>query len=387
MILALTAALQTKGLDPNNRIAFTQPLFDARSRLPTVPVATDAGDTSWTKVRLNSLGARFDAIQIKPPLPKAGGMVWALASDKEIKCRWGITDMEGNYMPFSDPILKSDVVLNGVELSDRNHLLLQQCPAFIFPNVTYIIWFEFDDTTPVDLYVKIKLIYQREMPSGPDGQYFAGTLQLLPLRRSAAASFDERLTGLLEQKLFADAKVAIEQQMSQSKVSPYVQLQYVRITYELAVPLAQDGQQAAARELFVKAAKMLREMNPKALSDSLLIENFVATYRRKLIQKQLISRGSYNLLDRGTQSDLPSRVYYNEACALAMSGQTDAARQSLRDAVKAGFSEWSFLMQDEELRSLQDSDDYIQFVDELQASMKGKTPSFRYPPPRKPDGE
>jgi tetratricopeptide (TPR) repeat protein len=81
--------------------------------------------------------------------------------------------------------------------------------------------------------------------------------------------------------------------------------------------------------------------------------------------KQFLKSGEYLRRWRETGTPLSAQekqlagvVYYNEACAFALTKEPDKAIASLGDALDAGFSDLNQLDKDADLNSLRDRDDY-----------------------------
>ena len=66
-------------------------------------------------------------------------------------------------------------------------------------------------------------------------------------------------------------------------------------------------------------------------------------------QYELAAQAYQNAIDRGYR---PGTAYYNQACAYALAGNTDAAFASLRKALDNGFDSPAHLAKDDDLDSL-----------------------------------
>jgi hypothetical protein len=337
-----------------NALALGQQLDKVRARLPLVDVAGDQA-VPWTKVHLTANGVFFDAVQFLSPVETGDySVVFAFATpDFGDRVTWRLASNYSAYQEFSEVTSMKHVVLDGAELPDENVVIFAQ--AKLMADVHYFIYFEFQDPTPVDLYIKIKQVFPPKVWAGPPQYDAAQELGLLPIKRNALASFGERTRSLIGLKHFEEATTAIEQEMAKNEISPAMQMEYARMAYELGLGDLRLGNQPSAGQRFLKAAAMVRRMDSEKRNELLWMQTMAPYVTEELIQKNSLPHQNF-------KHHFLARLFYCEACAYAREDQADKALQSLKQSVEAGFDEIDFLVEDEELQSLQNLPAYIQFV-------------------------
>jgi len=303
---------------------------------------------SWTKVRLNTSGARFDAIRFTNRLPWPADLVWAFALPEEPLRSWSITPQRGvstEEFGFTDYHHKYNLKLPGLDLPVRNFVVFQQLEGKkIFASREYFLWFIFEDEKPVDVYVKLKLVNaQRDTcPHFTTAHPAAEQLGIeLPFQFTSAASVKDRDTDLREFRALEAARESPEKELANASARE-ADFFYARLAYGRALQLAQKQEDRDKVNRYVlKAAESMRALGEK-----------------------------YGDLEPEERRILASALY-SEACTLAMTGQPEKGLESLQGAVQAGYDDIPRIRGDVDLQPVRDLpafDDWFKELDDARQS-------------------
>ena len=312
-----------------------------------IPVFSGKTVPNWTKVRLNAAGVGCDAIRFTNAYNFPADLVWAFVVPAETQFNWGILPEGGHASEgwgFKSFYRKNNLELAGLDLPARNTVIFQHLgEGKVFVGCEFFLWFVFEDTNPIDVYVKLKLLDPRREQSA----HFAsahGIAERLgveqPFRFSEAASLIDLASDEAELRGPEAGLEFLEQRLAKTsdRAAEFYQAQ---LAHNYAGQLvAKPETREKANPYFLKAAAAMRQLQKK-----------------------------YGPLEPEEQSVL-ALTLYNEACTLAITGQAEKGLQSLREAVQAGFKDLAQIRGDDDLQSVRE----LPAFKELQKQLQPDTP-------------
>jgi hypothetical protein len=163
---AIAADKQKEGDKENDQ--FRALLTSVADKFPTVTPTRDEGKgkgkgrddaNKYTRLTLNTHGAKLDAIRFKAPGEKGNWqMHWEYVRPADTKVAWSIAGR--NYV-MTDAFVTHNTTDNfeekGAELPKENKRITQRCAVELNAKEEYIIWISFEKDEPVDLHIRINL--------------------------------------------------------------------------------------------------------------------------------------------------------------------------------------------------------------------------------------
>jgi hypothetical protein len=304
---------------------FAATITRVRSGFAEIPVSRDGETPRWTRVRLNALGAHFDAIRFTNPFDYRADLIWVFALSKEGEMRWDIVGQDGRpERSFRDFGAKENLKLPGLDLPDRNTVIFQQLDeGAIAPGREYYVWFTFAQRNPVDMYVRLKLL----KPDPAKRPHFAKTHSIaellgleVPFRFTEAATPADRAAHIEEhRRRETGVETAVKRRKPADRIAWF---SMAKSMHDAGIELESVGPRENANSRFLEAASRLRKF-----------------------------RLQYPDLD-DEEKQLLQAALFNEARVLARTGKTEKALTSLREALQAGFKDLPQVLKDDDLRSV-----------------------------------
>lgn len=307
-----------------------------------VPEVEETDVPRWTKVRLNTHGARFDAIRFSNPLGFSADLVWVFALPADTLESWYIVPRGGpaEYsFGFKDFHGKGNLEIPELDLPKRNEVYFQQLEGKqIAISREYFLWFNFQVEDPVDVYVKLKLVNagRETCPHFTTAHPAAEQLGIeLPFRFTDAASLTDRATDVGEHRGLEAGMEFLEEELPEAG-DREAEFYYARLAYGRALQLAKkEEDRDKANRFFVKAAEWMRALREK-----------------------------YGELEF-EEGQILALALYGEACSLAITGRPEEGLESLREAVQAGYDDFPQIRGSPELQSVRDLSAFDEWFKEL----------------------
>lgn len=138
----------------------TQAAADAFTKIELKPPS--GGTEQFVRVTLNQHGTGFDGIRFTVPKGEARDLVWAFAClPRNVPSNWYILARTGE-MPGFRQFFRGGPGMKGVPWEESvipYEVYVQPLAGGVLqPEQEYLIWFQFYDARPKDLYVMVKLV-------------------------------------------------------------------------------------------------------------------------------------------------------------------------------------------------------------------------------------
>lgn len=147
---------------PANGQTFARATQAAADAFTKVELKASGSTEKFVRVTLNQHGAKFDGIRFTVPKGEARDLVWAFAAlQRNIPSNWYILPCAGEMKGFRQffrggPGMKD--VPWAETVIDYQSYLQPLTGGELKPEQEYLIWFQFYDQRPKDLYVMLKLV-------------------------------------------------------------------------------------------------------------------------------------------------------------------------------------------------------------------------------------
>lgn len=142
--------------------AFTRATQAAADAFTPVELKPSGGTEQFVRVTLNQHGTGFDGIRFTVPKGEARDLVWAFASlPRNVPSNWYNLARTGE-MPGFRQFFRGGPGMKGVPWEETlipYEIYVQPLAGGVLkPEQEYLIWFQFYDARPKDLYVMVKLV-------------------------------------------------------------------------------------------------------------------------------------------------------------------------------------------------------------------------------------
>ncbi|MDB5386753.1 MAG: WD40-repeat containing protein, partial [Planctomycetaceae bacterium] len=155
---SVAASLQRARTAQVNQSEFKNVIWDAAPALQPVPVMIDDEPFQWHHVSLATNGTGNGGIRFRSPLDKPGYLVWTFATTSGVT-GWKFFTPSGTIPPSVSYHYEEQLDLPGLPLVPFNRVFLQHPASWhIRPDEECVIWFQFQDKRPVDLYCAVRLL-------------------------------------------------------------------------------------------------------------------------------------------------------------------------------------------------------------------------------------
>lgn len=166
---------------PANGKEFTRATQTAADAFTKVELKASGSTETFVKVTLNNHGTLFDGIRFSIPKGEPRDMAWAFAAkERNLPSNWYIMPRAGEMHGFRQ-FFRPDGALLGAPWASSSirHLVFAQplTGGELKPEQEYLIWFNFYDSQPKEIYILIKLV-----PVGTDCNSSAAIHRELDLR-------------------------------------------------------------------------------------------------------------------------------------------------------------------------------------------------------------
>ena len=158
---AARARFEAAETDVNGRefVRATQAAADAFTK---VELKASASTEQFVRVTLNQHGARFDGIRFTVPQGEARDLVWAFAAlQRNLASNWYILPRAGEMKGFQQ-FFRGGPGMKNVPWEETlipYEIFVQPLTGGeLKPGQEYLVWFQFYDQRPKDLYVMLKLV-------------------------------------------------------------------------------------------------------------------------------------------------------------------------------------------------------------------------------------
>jgi hypothetical protein len=324
--------------------SFIRDLQRLKTGFPVVRPAELKQSPTWTKVTLNTTGARVDAIRFLHPGDGDADLFWMFAMPKAKEPQffgWQISAKSTVTQRFVGYLVQSNLRLPDIDLPEENVVVFQQLAGRkIRPGVEYFIWFWFRQDEPIDMYLKMKVV--ETLSKTPvlftkTGDFAEHLGLQFPFQFTSKATPADRAQQVIEREGVEAALETLERELA-TKPQRESEFYYVSLAHQHGTQFAEKGNEAKAQLFYLAAGKMLWRIRERHSPFSPQEQAFAAL------------------------------VFYNEACAFALEGEKKKAMASLQASVDSGFKDVAHMRGDDDLTTLHELSEFQELVKKLEAT-------------------
>jgi hypothetical protein len=132
---------------------FALALQKVKSAFPLIDPPSEASTNRFTRLRLNQRGAMLDAFRFKNATDEPKTFVWAFVSGNALE-GWYVVPAEGFMKGFTQMWQDQEAISNALWGTNRPVIIEQSLgDTKVMPGKEYIIWFNFSDDKPHNIFV------------------------------------------------------------------------------------------------------------------------------------------------------------------------------------------------------------------------------------------
>lgn len=332
-----------RGDDIKRSEGVSKALTSVKTGLAELPITPLDKVPPWVKMRLNTAGAKFDAVRFTHAYGFPGDLWLALVFPVKTTVSLFLAQEGGRAqedLKLKDFHAKRDLAIRELNLPPQNAaFFLQFEGGKLTTGCEFLLAITFPDETPKDVYIKLKTTNSRsdKCEHFTTAHPIAERLGLeLPFQFSAVAALKERATDVAEHR------------------GPEAGLQF--LDDHLGQVNDRDAEFYRVHLRLVCAQQLLKDNKSRDQAIAQLLKAGEAI--RKVREKYPPSNP--------VETRVLLMALYNEACGLALSGKPEAGLKSLQEAFHAGYRDVAGMRSDDDLESVRQLPAYEEWLKSLE---------------------